>query len=98
MGFNTEDSIKAIWGPIQNTAINPFHQVDKRSQFTRDSPLNSSVFAISGRLVRTLGNEKQGASKDKADILSAKLPNGVYFYSFITPTGTMAMRKLVINR
>jgi hypothetical protein len=98
MGFNTEDSIKAIWGPIQNTAINPSHQVDKRLQVTRDSPLNSSVFTLSGRLVKTLDNEQPGASRGKANILSAKLSNGVYFYSFITPTGTVTMRKLVINK
>jgi hypothetical protein len=97
-GFNTEDSIKAIWGPIQNTAINPSHQVDKKSEYARDSHLNGSIFTISGRLVKTFNTSQSGMNFGDPDFFQSKLPKGVYIYSAMTTSGALARGKLMINK
>jgi hypothetical protein len=95
MGFNTEDSIKAIWGPIQNTAINQPHQAAMtKSGIDR----TGIIMTLSGRVVRTLDARDIPLKYDKAGFSSLKLPYGVYLYSIMTASGTMTKGKFVTEK
>jgi hypothetical protein len=96
MGFNTEDSIKAIWGPIQNTAVNPPRQVDKRSGYGRNGRLNGSLFTISGRLVKTFETNPGRANSETPEYVLAGMKKGVYIYSGAFASGGGSRQKIIV--
>jgi hypothetical protein len=97
-GFNAEDTIKAIWGPIQNTAIQPAHQAGTKSGYTRHGRWNGSLFLLSGRLVKTFSGEAEFAQSAKPEYFLPKLNKGVYIYLISLPSGNLLKGKIAIDK
>jgi hypothetical protein len=88
-GFDTEDSIKAIWGPTITAINRPAPQ-----NLTRNFALQNSravLVSLSGRTIKTI---EPGYAKPESYL--SKLNNGVYIYSALTPSGIGMNRRLVV--
>jgi hypothetical protein len=97
-GFNAEDTIKAIWGPIQNTAIQASPQGGKRSGYISGGRWSGSIFSLSGRLIKTFSSEPEFAQNNKPEYLLPKLSKGVYIYSISSPSGNLLKGKIAIDK
>lgn len=90
-GFNTEDTIKVIWGTLTSGVNRAPNRTVVRSFSSNQKGL---LVTVSGRIVRTFDSGHSAP----ADISSLKLPNGVYFYSCATASGAVSQGKIVINK
>jgi hypothetical protein len=97
-GFNTEDTIKAIWGPIINTAIHPQNPAARITGYAADARGKGSVFSITGRLVKTFDIRGDLVNSNKQNYTLPKLNKGAYVYTIITPNGNVVKGKLVVTK
>jgi hypothetical protein len=97
-GFNTEDTIKAIWGPVQNTASRPSPHAGIKIGYVAGGRWNGSVFSISGRLVKTFSCEAGFTQSNQPEHFLPKLNKGVYLYSVVTGHGDLLRGKVVVDK
>jgi hypothetical protein len=94
-GFDTEDSIKAIWGPL-TTPVN--HPSTHAVVLDFSSNRKASLMTISGRLVGTFDGNVSRPAGGIVKQNSLGLPNGVYFYSMPASFGKVTTGRLVVNK
>jgi hypothetical protein len=97
-GFDTEDSIKAIWGPVQNTAVKPLPRAVNKTSSLRESRGKGSIFSISGRLVKSFDARSGRIDNDKPELDLAKMKKGIYIYSIVTPSGNLIKGKVAVEK
>jgi hypothetical protein len=97
-GFNTEDTIKAVWGPIQTSAIHPSRYNDKTIGQSLYGRCKGSIFSVSGRLVKTFNAEAYLAQSNQPEHFLPTLNKGVYLYLISFPSGILLKGKIVVEK
>jgi hypothetical protein len=97
-GFSAEDTIKAIWWPIQN--VSNYHSSEAGKNFRRVAEASGkvSIFSVSGRLVRTCGSQGEFLQVSKQAYFLPGLHTGVYMYSMKTASGDLLTGKIAIDK
>jgi hypothetical protein len=94
-GFDTEDSIKAIWGPITVANKPPSPRTVVQNSFAMPKV---SLVTISGRCIKTMNNRDFLLNTKNPGQSFSYLTNGVYIYSITDPMGKQTKGKIVIHK
>ncbi|MDB5051616.1 MAG: hypothetical protein JWO30_4687 [Fibrobacteres bacterium] len=94
-GFNTEADIKEIWG-TKSSRIAP--RPDVISPLNLHGNSRVAILTLSGRVLKTFTTGVGDANLDSQEIASLQLPDGVYFYSVMGPSGTAGTGKFMVDK
>ncbi len=78
---------------------NPFNPVTRITyRLASARKVRLSIYDVSGRLVRTLVDDRQGAGRHTVDFNANGLASGLYFYKLETGAGVSVTRKMILLR
>jgi hypothetical protein len=94
-GFDTEDTIKAIWGTLSNVRPETSPSV---ANGTLTMHGTVSIYTVSGRLVASFNRTEPRVLLYINEVSKYRLNSGVYLFSSVAPSGKLESGKFVVYK